>query len=268
VVKFTDGIATPESALYDADADRYLVSNINGKPTDVDNNGYIADLSPEGKANNLKFIAGGANKVKLDAPKGLAISNGILYVTDLTYVRKFDVKTGAPKGDIKVPGATFLNDIAAAPDGRIFFTDSGIKAGKEGFEPTGTDAVYVLDKGKVKPYAKSKDLGGPNGILWVDKGPVVVTFNSNELFRLDEKGKKQDITKLPEGGLDGIVAVDDSLLVSSWKGSAVYRGKVGGTFEVVIPNVGGPADIGFDTKRKRVLVPRLMDSVVEVYELK
>ena len=47
--KYT-GLSTPESVLYDADDDRYLVSNINGKPTDKDNNGFISALSPDGRS--------------------------------------------------------------------------------------------------------------------------------------------------------------------------------------------------------------------------
>src|SRR5450755_5096187 len=138
VFRLTDGVATPESVLYDEANDRYLVSNINGKPDEVDNNGYITELSPDGKVIKDKFIAGGVGKVKLDAPKGTGIYAGILYVSDITVVRKFDLKTGAPKGDIPVPGATFLNDIAVAKDGRVFVSDSGIKSGASGFDPTGT----------------------------------------------------------------------------------------------------------------------------------
>jgi hypothetical protein len=268
VLRITDGISTPESVLYDEANDRYLVSNINGKPDEADNNGYISEISPEGKMIKEKFIAGGVGKVKLDAPKGTGISGGVLYVSDITLVRLFDLKTGAPKGEIRVPGATFLNDIAVAKDGRIFVSDSGIKSGAAGFEPTGTDAVYAIDKGKLKTIAKSRDLGGPNGLLAVENGVLVATFGSNELYRLDDKGDKRDGTKLPEGGLDGIAQAGDSLLVSSWKGSAVYRGTLGGSFELVLGELKGPADIGFDSKRKRVLVPRFLENAVEVYDLK
>jgi sugar lactone lactonase YvrE len=268
VVRYTEGIATPESVLYDEANDRYLVSNINGKPTDLDNNGYITELSPDGKVLKAKFIAGGVNDVKLNAPKGLAIVGGILYVSDVSTVRKFDAKTGAAKGEIAVPGSTFLNDIASSPDGRVFVADSGVKPGANGFEPTGTDAIYVIDKGKLKPLIKSKDLGGPNGLIWTDKGLLVDTFNSNEIYRVDDKGARQDITKLPEGGLDGIIAAGDKLFVTSWKASAVYSGKLNDKFEVAIANVTSPADIGYDTKRNRVLVPRFTENVVEVYEVK
>ncbi|MEO8902771.1 MAG: hypothetical protein ABI488_12100 [Polyangiaceae bacterium] len=267
VFRITEGIATPESVLHDEANDRYLVSNIDGKPDGVDGNGYITEISPDGKVVKAKFIAGGG-KVKLDAPKGMGIASGILYVADITVVRKFDLKTGAPKGDIPIPGATFLNDIAVAKDGRVFVSDSGLKSSATGFEPTGSDAVYVIDKGKVKPVAKSKDLGGPNGLLAVDKGVLVVTFGSNELYRLDENGAKQDVTKLPGGGLDGIAQAGDTLLVSSWQTSTVYRGTLGGTFEPVLVDLKGPADIGFDSQRKRVLVPRFLENAVEVYDLK
>jgi hypothetical protein len=268
VFRIAEGIATPESVLYDEENDRYLVSNINGTPDAADNNGYISEISPEGKVIKDKFIAGGVGKVKLDAPKGTGISGGVLYVSDISVVRLFDLKTGAPKGEIKVPGATFLNDIAVAKDGRVFVSDSGLKTGPGGFEPTGTDAVYVIEKGKLKTVAKSKDLAGPNGLLVVEKGVLVATFGADELYRLDDKGVKQDATKVPEGGLDGIAQAGDSLLVSSWKGSAVYRGTLGGKFELALGELKGPADIGFDSKRKRVLVPRFLENAVEVYDLK
>ena len=88
------GFAKPESILYDADGDRYLVSNINGSPFDKDNNGFISVLSPDGQVATLKWIEGGKNNVKLDAPKGLAISKGVLYAADLTVVRMFDLASG------------------------------------------------------------------------------------------------------------------------------------------------------------------------------
>jgi sugar lactone lactonase YvrE len=266
-VKYS-GLAAPESALYDADGDRYIVSNINGKPLDVDNNGFISVLSPDGAVTNLKWIEGGKNKVKLNAPKGLALVKGVLYVADITVVRMFDAKTGAPKGDVPIAGSTFLNDLASGPDGKVYVSDTGVKMGASGFEPTGTDAVYAIDKGHAKVLAKSKDLGGPNGLLVVDNGVVVVTFGSGEVYRLDDKGKKQDVAKPPTGMLDGVVALGDSLLVTSWQGSAIYKGKLGGPFEAVLSDQKSPADIGYDTKRGRLIIPHLMEDAVDVYDLK
>ena len=75
--------------------------------------------------------------------------------------------------------------------------------------------------------------------------------------------------KLPNGGLDGMLVVGDQLIVTSWGASAIYRGKLGGTsFEPIVQNVKGPADVGWDSKRSRFLLPRFLDDVIEVYEVK
>ncbi len=269
-VTFKGAFATPESVLYDAAGDRYLVSNINGKPDGVDDNGYISELSPDGAIKTPKLLAAGVNKVKLDAPKGMVIVGKELWVADISVVRKFDLKTLAPKGDIALPEATFANDIALAADGKVYVSDTSVKATEKGLETTGADQVLVIDKtGKAKVLAKSKDLSGPNGLAFGPKGLLVNTLNSNEVFGIGAKGEKVDVMKLPVGGLDGMLVMGDTLICSSWAASAVYRGKLGGTaFEPIIQNVKAPADIGWDSKRSRVLIPRFVDDLVEAYDVK
>jgi hypothetical protein len=263
------GFATPESVTYDATNDRYIVANISGRPTAVDNNGYLSIVSPEGKILTEKWIAGGVNKVTLNAPKGLVLTGGLVYVADLDTVRMFDDKTGAPKGEVKIKGATFLNDVAVGADGTIYVSDSGLKQNEKGdFEPTGTDAVYAITKGKAKPLAKDKSLNRPNGLWAAQDGVWVVTFGAAELYRLDAKGVKQDIVALPKGSLDGLVAVGDTLYISSWESSTIYKGSVKGPFEVFAEGVKSPAEMGFDTKRSRLLVPRFLEDTIEVFEVK
>ena len=254
--------------LFDEARDRYLVSNIQGKPVDADNNGFISELTPDGKIKTLKWIEGGKNKVTLNAPKGMAIVKDVLYVADLDTVRMFDAKSGAPKGEVKLAGATFANDVAAGDDGKVYVSDSGMKMEGADFVGTGTDAVWVIEKGKAKPFAKAADLSRPNGLFVDGKTVVVAPFASNEVYRVDDKSKKTDGTKLPKGGLDGIVKVGDVFYVSSWEGSAIFKGKLGGTFEQVMGSLKAPADIGFDKKRNRILVPRFMEDAVEAYEVK
>ncbi len=45
-------------------------------------------------------------------------------------------------------------------------------------------------------------------------------------------------------------------------------GKVGGEFKEAFTELEAPADIGFDTKRNRVLVPRFQGNTVEAYDFK
>ncbi len=274
VTTVAEGLATPESVLYDAENDRYLISNINGTPLTVDNNGYIATLAADGTTVE-KWIVGGANKVTLNAPKGMAIAGGVLYVTDITTVRKFDLKTGAAKGEIKIAGATFLNDLAVGPNDVLYVSDSGLKAGKADFEPTGTDAVYKIDSkakvAKAVKVAKDKSLDKPNGLTVNATNQIwVAPFGSNSIYMLDAAGKKGTTVQLPGGGLDGIVDTGKHILVSSWEKSTIYAAPTGGetlTFAPLIENVSSPADIGYDAKRNRLLLPRMMDNKVEIYQL-
>src|SRR5205814_3706775 len=112
-------------------------------------------------------------------------------------------RTGAPRGDIPVPGSTFLNDLTTAPDGRIYLTDAGPPQGE--FDAAGTEAVYVIKGNRARVLAKGGDLGRPDGLAWSDDGLVVCPFGAAEIYRLDARGRRQDVTKLPAGGLAGIV---------------------------------------------------------------
>lgn len=249
------GFATPESMLYDAANDVIYVSNINGTPFDKDGNGFITKLAPDGKVVALKWIDG------LDAPKGMAIADGTLYVADVDKLRAFDVATGEKKGETPIKGATFLNDVAVM-DGAVVVSDSGLKPGKEGFEPSGTDAVYRLDPatGKVAPLVKNKDLGRPNGLAAHGGTLYMVGFGAKQLSAIAD-GKATTVAELPTGGLDGLVIVDENTVyVSSWECNCVYKGSLaeGATFAAAVPDVESPADLGWDDKRKHLLIPLFM----------
>ncbi len=263
------GFKTPESVLYDPEQDVYFVSNINGTPFDVDSNGFISKITPDGKSVELMWIDGSKKPSQLNAPKGLALSGNTLYVADITFVRMFDRKTGAPKGKVAIPGATFLNDLATGPDGTVYVTDSGLKPGKNGFEPSGSDSVYKIVKGNraVKLIA-DKELGGPNGVVADDSGVWIVTFGSGELLHVDPSGKKEPGQKLPAGTLDGIIKLSDgTVLVSSWAASSIFRGTPGGGFETIVRDVKSPADIGYDTKRNVILIPLFQLDSVQLQKL-
>jgi sugar lactone lactonase YvrE len=268
-VTINQGLQTPESVLWDPQQDVYFISNINGQPLAADNNGYISRVNPDTMQVEAKWVEGGVKPgVTLNAPKGMAIVGETLYVADITTVRKFDRKSGAPQGEIKIPGSTFLNDVAS--DGiAVYVSDSGLKAGAGGnFEPTGTDAIWKITRDAAMKIAAGDDLKRPNGVEAKGGKLWVVSFGGNELYQLDH-GKKKNVATLPKGSLDGLVLLDDgTFLVSSWDGKAVYRGPAAGPFQTVLDNVNAPADIGYDSKRNRLLVPHFMDSIVTIHELK
>jgi len=258
------GFATPESVLYDAAADVYLVSNIEGSPLDADDKAFISRVAPDGSVLALKWIDSSSAEIALDAPKGMAVVGDVLYVADITFVRKFDRVSGKALGSIKIEGSTFLNDIAASADGDVFVSDSGLTTG---FAPSGTDAVVRIGKDdKITPVIKNVALGRPNGLMASANGVWVVTFGSGELYRLDAEGQRAEIKKLPKGSLDGIVQSGASVVISSWEASALYEAD-GDGFRELVTGLDAPADIGLDTKRNRVLVPLFNQNAVSIHQL-
>lgn len=260
------GFATPESVLFDSKSGGYFVSNIQGSPLAKDDNGFISVLHHTGKVHELKWIDGAAKDVTLNAPKGMGIAHGRLYVADIDVVRMFDVKSAEPMGEIPIEGATFLNDIAVGPDQTIYVSDSGLTAE---FKASGTDAIYTINKAnQVKALIKDANLGRPNGLLVAGAVVLVATFGTGEMYGVGPDGKRSAPNRIAKGQLDGMVRVNErDVLVSSWGSKSVLLGKPGGVFKPVIEDLRAPADLGYDSKRNRVLIPLFQDDAVLIHQL-
>src|SRR5690606_30084834 len=216
------GLQTPESVLYDEQADVYLVSNINGEPLGRDDNGFISRIRPDGSVEQLKWIDGTTDAVTLNAPKGMALKGDTLFVSDIDTVRAFHRTTGAPLGARGVANASFLNDLATGPDGTLYVSDTGVDAT---FSSTGRDAIYRFTSSGAEQIAAAPAISAPNGLVVDDQGIVVVGFADSVIVRIPAAGGAPvPIGTAPRGQLDGVVRLDDgSLLVSSWAGQAIYR---------------------------------------------
>lgn len=259
------GLSTPESVLHVPELDVYLVSNINGGPADKDDNGFVTRLGMQGEVLSLKWIDGASDNVTLNAPKGMAVVDGTLYVADIDVVRMFDLRTGEPRGEVSPGGARFLNDVAASRQGRVYVSDTG---SLEEVSGEAGDAVYVLEGGQARALIRGRELGGPNGLQADEQGVWVVSTRSGELYRVSAEGKREFNVKLPQGGLDGVVdAGDGQLLVSSWAAGAILQGRPDGAFKQVLNGVQGPADIGYDAGRRRLLIPLFMENAVRIQPL-
>src|SRR5690606_5330285 len=115
----TDTVFTgSESTLYDPSADIIYVSNGNTKAGDKDNDGFISAINTDGTIRDLRWVEG-----DLHAPKGMALLDGKLYVSDIDAVKVIDVASATIEKTIPVEGAVFLNDVAT--DGQqIFVSDT------------------------------------------------------------------------------------------------------------------------------------------------
>src|SRR5256886_13012008 len=68
------------------------------------------------------------------------------------------------------------------------------------------------------------------------------------------------------GGFDGVVVAGGRILVSSWSDSSVASYETGQEVKL-ISGIAGPADIGYDAKRNRLLIPSLPGNRVEIWQL-
>ena len=257
------GFQTPESVLWDSTLDVYFVSNINGNPTAKDGNGYISVVDPNGTVRDSAFIKG------LNGPKGMAVIGDTLWVTDIDVIRGFNARTRAPVAMVPIPGAVFLNDIAAAPDGSLYITDTAVRFGAQGVEHVGTDKIFrVAPDRKVSVALQSDSLGRPNGITWdrANDRFIVVPFGSPNIFGWKPDQAPTTLGTGP-GQFDGVEVAGNAIWVSSWADSAVYR-YVDGEGTNAIQGVPSPADIGYDAKRNRVLIPVFMGNRIEIWEVR
>jgi hypothetical protein len=266
------GFSTPESVRHDSAQDIYFVSNINGSPTAKDNNGFISRVKPDGTIEILKFIEGGRAGVTLHAPKGLALLGDTLWVADIDAVRAFNARTGVPLDSVRLDslGAVFLNDIAIAPTGALYITDTGIRFDdvNQVLHP-GPDRIFrVGPDRKVSVAARGDTLGRPNGIALDEPGKrfIVVSFGGKSVMAWKPGDRAPRVIAKGAGGFDGVEVVGTRILVSSWADSTVSSYETGQEVKV-ITGVPGPADIGFDAKRNRVLIPIFQGNRVEVWQL-
>jgi len=269
----TDSMKTPESVRYDADLDAYFVSNINGNPSQKDGNGFIARVDAGNTSAMTMVVQGGKGGVTLNAPKGMAIVGDTLWVADIDAVRAFNKRTGAAIAtvDLRPMKAEFLNDVVVGPDGAIYITDSGIRFDAQGgMTHPGQDQIFKISGRKPTVAFKSDSaLKAPNGIAWDGSNGrfILGPFNDKVVSAWKDGDSTVTVVGTGPGGYDGVeVLRDGRILVTSWADSSVHV-IANGTFRKVIGNVEGPADIGVDTKRNVVALPRFNAGRVEYFTI-
>jgi DNA-binding beta-propeller fold protein YncE len=263
------GLESPHSFLADPASRSYFISNINGETNARDNNGFITKLSDDGKITAFKFIEGGRGDVTLHAPKGMAVVDQVLYVTDLDALRAFDKTTGKPLATLALPRpadgktAQSLVDVAADGQGHLYLADqAGNAIYRVDLTPTLTLSLYV----------SGTHLAGPSGVAVHPKTGhiVVVSYDSGKIFDITPEGT---LTELASNGFftgrfQNLSGVDfdrwGSMYVSDATKGKIWRMLPNNKFQVIAEYLPGPSDLGIDRVNHLILVPYQDSNAAEV----
>jgi DNA-binding beta-propeller fold protein YncE len=244
----TADLKTPESVLYDEKRDVIYVANINGEPAAIDGNGFISILKSDGTVKNLEWVK------NLNAPKGMAIYKGKLYVSDVNQLIEIDIEKGEISAKYDAPDAVFLNDVTADADGLVFVSDN--RANK----------IYLLKKGKFEVWMEGKPFETPNGLM-AEKGKLLV--GDKNIYEVDIQTKKTTLLIEDAGGVDGLEKNRDGEFVfSNWPGR-IFIHKNGKTIKLLDTTAQElkTADIDFDLKHDLILVPTFFDNHIVAYKV-
>lgn len=246
----SDSIFTgSESALYDEAKDRIYVSNGNTQASAKDNDGFISIVQDDGSVTELKWVSDG-----LHAPKGMALLNGKLYVSDIDELKVIDIASASIEKTIFVEGSVFLNDVAT--DGsQIYVSDT--RAGTiYAFTPEG-EYTMIVDN---SPNANGLECHG--GHLYVLDGEGLKKFSNDGNYTAE-------ILNPEVTGGDGLVILNDTTFVASrWHGEIFFvRGSETTTLLDTREESSNTADIGFVKGKNLVIVPTFLKNEVAAYEL-
>jgi hypothetical protein len=261
--KIIDGFAAPESVI--KISDKLYVSNVNGNPGDKDGNGYISQLSADGKLLQQKF-----QKATLNAPKGLAVINNTLYVTDIDRIVGFNSSSGEQVFELNIEGAGFLNDLCKAGDNKLAASES--MSGK----------IFIVDAGN-KTYSVAGSIGGANGVTYDAKTKMLYACGMGEqmngtgkLYVKDINSKDTVFTELPgspTGIFDGLEMTDEGhLLVSDWisfnsNKARLIEYDLKNHTSTVFSVDAGAADFCYDRAGKKIYIPHLTKNNIEITSL-
>jgi sugar lactone lactonase YvrE len=247
-------LEVPESVAFDPERRvLYVSSLVRAAPPGAAAEGFVSRLALDGTILDRQWVKG------LRAPAGLAVRGDRLFAVERDGVAEIDISAGAVGARHPLPDAVFPNDIAAAPDGTLYVSDSG------------RHVIWRLAAGKADVAAGGAAVRQPNGLL-LDSGRLLFGNTGDRCIKaLDlSTGLVTSLLRLDEGIIDGLRSDGaGNLIVSLWHGS-VFRVTPAGvvtplldTDHAVVP----AADVEYVASERLLVVPTYFANRVAAYRL-
>jgi hypothetical protein len=239
------------------------------------NNAWVSFLNHDGSVHTARWIgvqnAGEQRSslnppLVLNEPYGSDIAGGLLYLADrdggtspsepsVAVIRKFDMKTGAPAGEVRVERSPWLNDIEVADDGTIYATQTG--TGGQQPDPSSWVVFRIAKDGAVSAFVQGAPLRQPNGVALDAQGNiVVVNIGNDEVLTFSKDGKLAKTERAAQAGNDGLVILPDGTkYVSSVINGGVSRIRPGQSAELIARNIPSAASMCYDEGARQLVIP-------------
>jgi hypothetical protein len=273
-VKVYGSIYSAESCSYDAARGVIVVPN-RGVPQNVQaNNAWVSFLNHDGSVHTARWIgvqnpgdrASLTPPLVLNEPYGSDIAKGVLYLADrdggtnpnepsVAVVRRYNLQTGAPAGEVRVEKSPWFNDIEVADDGTIYATQTGV--GGQTPDPSTWQVWKIAPDGAASILIQGAPLRQPNGIAIDPKGNVVVAnMGTDEILTFSTEGRLLTTERASQTGSDGLVIMPDGTkYVSSVQNGGVSRMRPGQPSELIAQNIPSAASMCYDEGAKQLVIP-------------
>ena len=273
-VKVYGAIYSAESCSYDPVRNLIVVPNRSVGQDVQTNNGWVSFINHDGSVHTARWIgvqAAGARATMtpplvLNEPSGSDIANGMFYVSDrdggtspsdplVAVIRWFNMTTGAPAGEIRVPRSAGFNDIEVADDGTIYATNTG--TGGQTPDPTTWQVWKITKDGTASIFVQGAPLRQPNGIAFDQQGNIVViNIGNNEVLTFSPTAQLIKTENAVQAGNDGLVVLaDGTKYVSSVLNGGVSRIRPGRAAELIAQNIPNPASMCYDAGANQLVIP-------------
>jgi hypothetical protein len=271
-VKVFGSVFSAESCSYDPERGVIIIPN-RGVPQNVQaNNAWITLLNHDGSIHTARWIGvqGPAQRgaltppLVLNEPYGSDVVNGVLYLADrdgdtgpddpqVTVIRRFDLRTGAPLPATTVPGASWFNDIAVSRDGTIYATATAVG-----------QVWRVTPDGQATIFAQGTPLDRPNGVALDGQGNiVVVNIGDDAVVTYSPAGALLTTERAAQAGNDGLVIMPDGTkYVSSVVNGGVSRIRPGQPATLIAQNIPNAASMCYDSGARQLVIPMNANNAV------
>jgi hypothetical protein len=274
-VKVYGAIYSAESCSYDPGRGVIVVPNRGVAQNVQTNNGWISFINHDGSVHTARWV-GIQNPgeprttlttpLVLNEPLGSDIVNGVLYLADrdggtnpndpvVSVVRKFNMQTGMPAGEIRVEKSNGFNDLEVANDGTIYATQTG--AGGQNPDASTWQVWKITPAGAASILIQGAPLRQPNGIAIDGQGNiVVVNIGTADVLTFSPDGKLLKTEMAVQPGNDGLVIMKDGTkYVSSVVQGGVSRIRPNRPAELIAQNIPNPASMCYDEGANQLVIP-------------